>query len=100
MDVLVAFENSFSRDFAQHHLARSDPEMKIVTANSLEQALSLANRADRLGAAALVWQFRRVAQISPVPLPSDVPALAMPVEQCEGENATGDDKATPTTPAH
>ena len=29
MDVLVAFENSFSRDFAQHHLARSDPEMKI-----------------------------------------------------------------------
>ena len=57
MDVLVAFENSFSRDFAQHHLARSDPEMKIVTAGSLEQALSLANQADRLGAAALDLQM-------------------------------------------
>ena len=57
MDVLVAFENSFSRDFAQHHLARSDPEMKIVTAGSLEQALLLANQADRLGAAALDLQM-------------------------------------------
>ena len=34
MDVLVAFENSFSRDFAQHHLARSDPEMKIFREQS------------------------------------------------------------------
>ena len=57
MDVLVALENSFSGDFAQHHVARSDPEMKIVTAGSLEQALSLANQADRLGAAALDLQM-------------------------------------------
>ena len=57
MDVLVAFENSFSRDFAQHHLARSDPEMTIVTAGSLEQALVLANQSERLGAAALDLQM-------------------------------------------
>ena len=53
MDVFVAFENSFSRDFAQHHLARSDPKITIITAGSLEQALVLANQSDRLGAVAL-----------------------------------------------
>lgn len=69
MDVLVALENSFSGDFAQHHVARSDPEMKIVTAGSLEQALSLANQADRLGAAALtcrcpIWRCFRDCAVS------------------------------------
>ena len=57
MDVLVAFENSFSRDFAQHHLARSDPKITIITAGSLEQALVLANQSDRLGAVALDLQM-------------------------------------------
>ena len=57
MDVLVAFENSFSRDFAQHHLARSDPKITIITAGSLEQALVLANQSDQLGAVALDLQM-------------------------------------------
>lgn len=57
MDVLVAFENSFSRDFAENHLTRFDPQMTIITAGSLEQALMLANRADRLGVAALDLQM-------------------------------------------
>jgi len=57
MDVLVAFENSFSRDFAQHHLARSDPKITIVTAGSLEQALAVANQSERLGAVALDLQM-------------------------------------------
>ena len=57
MDVLVAFENSFSRDFAKNHLTRFDPQMTIITAGSLEQALMLANRADRLGVAALDRQM-------------------------------------------
>ena len=57
MDILVAFENSFSRDFARHHLARSNPEMTILAADSLEQALELANRSERLGAAALDLQM-------------------------------------------
>ena len=57
MDVLVAFENSFSRDFAKNYLTRFDPQMTIITAGSLEQALMLANRADRLGVAALDLQM-------------------------------------------
>ena len=57
MDVLVAFENSLSRDFAENHLARFDPQMTIITAGSLEQALMLANRADRLGVVALDLQM-------------------------------------------
>ena len=57
MDVLVAFENSFSRDFAQHHLARSDPKITIVTAGSLEQALAVANQSEQLGAVALDLQM-------------------------------------------
>jgi len=57
MEVLVAFENSFSRDFAQHHLARSDPKITIVTAGSLEQALAVANQSEQLGAVALDLQM-------------------------------------------
>ena len=53
MNVLVAYENSLSREFACHHLANSDPGLSIVTAASLEQSISVANGCDQLDVVAL-----------------------------------------------
>ena len=57
MRVLLAFENSLSRDFAQHHLALSDPGLVVLTAASRDEALTMANAADELAAVALDLQM-------------------------------------------
>ncbi len=57
MRVLLAFESSLSRDFAQHHLVVSDPRLVILTAASLAEALTIANAAEDLSAVALDLQM-------------------------------------------
>ena len=57
MHVLLAFESSLSRDFAQHHLVVSDPDLVILTAASLAEALGVADDADELAAVALDLQM-------------------------------------------
>lgn len=53
MKILVAYENSLSREFARHHLAIADPGLSILTASSLDQSISVANGCDHLGVVAL-----------------------------------------------
>ena len=53
MNVLVAYENSLSREFACHHLANSDPGLSIVAAASLTQSIAVANRCAELAVVAL-----------------------------------------------
>ena len=48
MRMILAYENSLSRDFAASHLAGSDPLLDIHPAASLAQSITLANRLDRL----------------------------------------------------
>jgi two-component system nitrate/nitrite response regulator NarL len=57
MRILLAFENSLSRDFAQNHLATSDSGLVIMTAASLADALVLANEAPDLAVVALDLQM-------------------------------------------
>ena len=67
MRILLAFENSLSRDFAQNHLAQNhlaqnhlaakDPGLVIMTAASLAEALALANEAPGLAVVALDLQM-------------------------------------------
>jgi DNA-binding NarL/FixJ family response regulator len=57
MRILLAFENSLSRDFAQNHLATSDPGLVMMTAASLAEALVLANEAQDLAVVALDLQM-------------------------------------------
>lgn len=57
MRVLLAYENSLSRDFARNHLALSDPGLVIITAASLAEAVALANEADDLAVVALDLQM-------------------------------------------
>ena len=57
MRVLLAFENSLSHDFAQHHLALSYPGLVVLTAASRDEALTMANAADELAAVALDLQM-------------------------------------------
>ena len=78
MNVLVAYENSLSREFACHHLANSDPGLSIFTAASLAQSISVANGCDQLGVVALdlempdmdglngLRQFTRLCRHNPV----------------------------------
>ena len=53
MRLLLAYENSLSRDFAARHLGAGDPEVSITTAQSLAESLELANHLSRLDAVAL-----------------------------------------------
>lgn len=53
MQMILAYENSLSRDFAARHLAGSDALLKIHSVASLEQSIALANRLDRLDVVAL-----------------------------------------------
>ena len=53
MRMILAYENSLSRDFAAHYLAGSDPMLDIHSAASLAQSIALANRLDRLDVVAL-----------------------------------------------
>ena len=53
MRMILAYENSLSRDFAASHLAGSDPLLDIHPAASLAQSITLANRLDRLDVVAL-----------------------------------------------
>ena len=53
MRMILAYENSLSRDFAASHLAGSDPLLDIHSAASLAQSVTLANRLDRLDVVAL-----------------------------------------------
>jgi len=53
MHMILAYENSLSRDFAARHLAGSDPVLVIHSAASLAQSIALANRMDRLDVVAL-----------------------------------------------
>jgi len=53
MQIVMAYENSLSRNFAACHLAATDQRVKIVTAASLAKSIELANRMDRLDAVAL-----------------------------------------------
>jgi len=62
MRILLAFENSLSRDFAQNHLAQNhlvaaDHGLVIMTAASLAEALVLANEAPGLDVVALDLQM-------------------------------------------
>ena len=65
MRTLMAFENSLSRDFAQHHLANHpashpaspNPAVTILTAASLEESLTVANDTDDIGVVALDLQM-------------------------------------------
>jgi len=67
MRILLAFENSLSRDFAQNHLAQNhlaqnhlvaaDHGLVIMTAASLAEALVLANEAQGLDVVALDLQM-------------------------------------------
>ena len=57
MRVLLAYENSLSRDFDRNHLALSDPGLVIITAASLAEAVALANEADDLAVVALDLQM-------------------------------------------
>lgn len=78
MNVLVAYENSLSREFACHHLAHSDPGLSILTAASLAQSIAVANGCETLGVVALdlempdmdglngLRQFSRNCRHSPV----------------------------------
>lgn len=53
MRMILAYENSLSRDFASRHLATSDLVLDIHTAASLAQSIALANRLDRIDVVAL-----------------------------------------------
>ena len=53
MRMILAYENSLTRDFAASHLAGSDPLLRIHSAASLAQSIRLANRLDRLDVVAL-----------------------------------------------
>jgi two-component system nitrate/nitrite response regulator NarL len=62
MRVLLAFENSLSRDFAQNHLVQNhqmiaDAGLTVLTAASLAEALVVANKTDMLAAAVLDLQM-------------------------------------------
>ena len=43
MIILVAFAHSLSRDYARFHLAHHDPQIEVVTADSLASAIQRAN---------------------------------------------------------
>ena len=53
MRMIMAYENSLSRDFAARHLAGSDPNLDIHPAASVAQSIALANRLDELDVVAL-----------------------------------------------
>ena len=53
MRLLMAYENSLSRDFAARHLAKADADVRITTAASLAQSIELANQLPMLDAVAL-----------------------------------------------
>ena len=53
MRMILAYENSLSRDFAASHLAGSDAGLEIHPAASLAQSVALANKLDRLDVVAL-----------------------------------------------
>ena len=53
MRLLLAYENSLSRDFAARHLAKADADVRITTAASLAQSIELANQLPMLDAVAL-----------------------------------------------
>lgn len=53
MRLLLAYENSLSRDFAARHLGAADPEVAITTAASLAESLELADQLSSLDAVAL-----------------------------------------------
>ena len=53
MRLLLAYENSLSRDFAARHLAGADADVRITTAASLAQSIELANQLPMLDAVAL-----------------------------------------------
>ena len=53
MRMILAYENSLSRDFAASHLAGSDVGLEIHPAASLAQSVALANKLDRLDVVAL-----------------------------------------------
>ena len=62
MRVLLAFENSLSRDFAQNHLVQNhqmvaDADLTILTAASLAEAVASANETDELALAVLDLQM-------------------------------------------
>ncbi|MEC8089713.1 MAG: response regulator transcription factor [Pseudomonadota bacterium] len=53
MRLLLAYENSLSRDYAARHLAEADPDVRITTAASLAEGIDLANRLPSLDTVAL-----------------------------------------------
>ena len=53
MRLLLAYENSLSRDFAARHLAGADADVRITNAASLAQSIELANQLPMLDAVAL-----------------------------------------------
>jgi len=53
MRMIMAYENSLSRDYAASHLAGSDPNLDIHPAASVAQSIALANRLDELDVVAL-----------------------------------------------
>lgn len=62
MRVLLAFENSLSRDFAQNHLVQNhqmiaDADLTILTVASLAEAVASANETDELALAVLDLQM-------------------------------------------
>jgi DNA-binding NarL/FixJ family response regulator len=62
MRVLLAFENSLSRDFAQNHLVQNhqviaDAGLTVLTAASLAEAVALANETDELAVVVLDLQM-------------------------------------------
>lgn len=62
MRVLLAFENSLSRDFVQNHLVQNhqviaDAGLTVLTAASLAEAVALANETDELAVVVLDLQM-------------------------------------------
>ena len=53
MRLLLAYENSLSRDYAARHLAEADPDVRITTAASLAEGIDLATRLPSLDTVAL-----------------------------------------------